>query len=344
MELEFWQAFLSGEIPIARSKEILKTLDSSRPISPQLANHPLLNASESQKISQCDIDCLSKLKDSNINVIEANDFPLPLQNAAGGPPAIFFKGDLAALSTPSVGIVGTRSATTYGRAVAKKFASRLAEVGVTIISGGAIGIDAASHEGALEVGGRSIAVMAGGLDMLYPAMHHNLFRRLEARGGLVSVYPFGSRAKSHRFLERNWIIAAMSLATLVIEAPTKSGALKTASDAIDLGRPVLVVPSGIENINFKGSHGLIRDGATLVDHPDQVLEAIDWRPPVVESQPVLFSPSGAKIILALETAPLRPEVLSERTGLSTSELLSELTLLEMEGKVIRGSGGYALVP
>lgn len=341
----FWQKILGAELSPIKAREIIAGLDPFTAINFEgLANHPLLTATESERMRLTEIGPLEKYKSSRLAVIDEENFPTSFQDAEGSPPAFFYDGDLDALHAPMVGIVGTRNATTYGRAVARKFSERLAESGVTIVSGGALGIDAASHEGALAVGGRTIAIMGSGLDQLYPAMHKGMFQRIAERGGLVSTYSFGSKPKSHRFLERNWIIAAMTLATIVIEAPQKSGALKTASDAAELGRPILVVPSNIENFNFRGSHGLIRDGATLIDHPDQVFEAISWYPatsPVSEKQ---ISEAANKIFTVLETSSQRVELIAQKTGLSTGDLLAELTMLELEGKVMRDAGGYALIP
>ena len=135
-------------------------------------------------------------------------------------------------------------------------------------------IDAAAHKGALAAGGRTAAVFAGGIDHIYPAIHGPLFQQITQSGCLVSQFAAGARPNDYKFLGRNVLIAALSRALIVVQAPTKSGALSTANSAADMGREVFVIPANIDSIEFRGSFNLIRDGATLVYHPDQVLEAI----------------------------------------------------------------------
>lgn len=254
-------------------------------------------------------------------------------------------GDPTCLERPTVGIVGTRNASVYGRAAAAKFAESFARQGLTVVSGGAIGIDAAAHEGALAGSGQTAAVLAGGLDRLYPAMHAGLFRRISSSGCLLSAYAFGTKPIGYRFLARNSLIAMLSQVLLVVEAPARSGALNTAHNAAELGRPVFVVPSTIDQLSFQGSHALIRDGATLIDSPDQIFEALEVQPTLnFSAEPAEINEVSQKILGAMSIEVKRMEVIALETGLSPDELLAELTFLEMDGRVIRGSGGYALVP
>lgn len=259
------------------------------------------------------------------------------------PPAIWTWGDISCGESPTIAVAGTRNASTYGKAVAQRFASSLAAAGVTIVSGGALGIDAAAHRGALEAGGKTIAVLITGVDRAYPREHVQLFGAIKDQGCLVSQFPLGTAkpAWDTRPLQRNQTIAALSQAVLIIEAPSKSGALTTAHAANELGRQVFVVPANIDNLNFKGSHALIRDGATLVDHPDQILEALHIEPPRLEAASTDLNESQRRILEVLSTTPLASEFIVERTGLDTSEVLSELTMLELEGLVMRDAGGYA---
>ncbi len=278
-------------------------------------------------------------------MLTRDHFPVQLESSPGAPPALMVMGNEACLSGPTVGIVGTRNASVYGRAAAAKFAEAFAKQGITVVSGGALGIDAAAHEGALVGGGQTAAVLAGGLDRLYPAMHAALFRRIASQGCLLSTFAFGTQPIGYRFLARNGTIAMLSQIILVVEAPARSGALNTAQNAADLGRPVFVVPSTIDQLSFQGSHALIRDGATLVDSPDQIFEALDLQPTLNFHQESTAITEVAKRILdALTVEVKRVEVISQATGLSPDELLAELTFLEMDGKVIREGGGYALVP
>lgn len=241
-----------------------------------------------------------------------------------------------------VGIVGTRSASVYGKAAASKFAEALALSGIVVVSGGAAGIDAAAHSGAIDAGGLTVAVLGTGVDRIFPAMHRDLFARVRSQGCLVSQFAVGSGALRYHFPARNGLIAMLCDALLVVEAPAKSGALITAGAAAELGKQVFVVPANITNTGFQGSHALIRDGATLVDHPDQVLEALNFGTVAVRGADDAANPVQEAIIKALSVHPMSSEQLIAQTGLDTTDLLSELTLLELEGRIGRESGLYAL--
>jgi DNA processing protein len=260
---------------------------------------------------------------------------------AAGLVTAFFEGDLASLARPRIGIVGTRAASSYGKSVAKRFGEAFALAGVTVVSGGALGIDAAAHEGALVAAGRTVAVLGGGLDRLYPNANVGLFVRLREQGGLLSGFAFGAAPDRFNFLKRNRLIAALSEAVVVIEAPERSGALSTLHAALEFGRPVFAVPGTIEKENFRGSHRAIREGrATLVDAPEQVLGALGLAAsPVPASEP--SSELGAQILASLTVEPQPLEKLAELAGIDAAELMSELTMLELDGLVVRDLGGYA---
>lgn len=278
-------------------------------------------------------------------VLERTEYPDTLAEAGQIPPAIFVRGDVAAMNAPTVAIVGTRAATTYGKAVAQKFAERLAGAGVTIISGGALGIDHAAHTGAIVAGGRTVAVMATGIDGIYPHGHQGLFNQIAERGCLVSQFACGVKPDRYRFLMRNELMAAMSDAVLVIEAPERSGSLRTAGAAADLNRMVFVVPANISYTNFRGSHALIRDGAMLVDHPDQILESLglDSEPEQLTDLSQLTE-AQVKIWAILGDEPLSSELIVAKTNLDAGDVLSELTILEVEGLIIRDGIGYSRRP
>ncbi len=282
------------------------------------------------------------LLEGGANIVEEADYPELLREANCAPPSLFYWGQ-PTLQTPNIAIVGTRSASTYGKACAQKFAEAFARAGVTVVSGGALGIDGAAHKGAMDGGGSTVAVLAGGVDNVYPSIHAGLFQQIRDKGCLLSQFPLGTRPNGYRFLARNVLIAALSTAVLVVEAPAKSGAIRTAEAASELGRDVFVVPANINALSFHGSFNLIRDGATLVDNPNQVLEAIGVKPAAPKAvQP--SSTAGEQILRTLSTAPLATEFIVEKSGLDTGTVLSELTLLELEGKVIRDGVGYALRP
>ncbi|SHL28817.1 DNA processing protein [Pseudonocardia thermophila] len=183
-------------------------------------------------------------------------------------------GDLAALSQLSVAVVGARAASGYGLHVAAELGAGMAAHRVTVVSGAALGIDGAAHRGALAGGGPSVAVLACGIDRAYPAAHEALLARIAAEGLVVSEYPPGSVPGRHRFLVRNRIIAALGTATVVVEAGLRSGARRTASDAVALGRPLMAVPGPVTSGVSAGCHRLIREGAQLVTRPEEVLEIV----------------------------------------------------------------------
>ncbi len=344
MTREFWQLLLAAEAPPARSRALIEGLGSfaGDPLE-AIRSSPLLTDIERKRLGYASMDALTRGVAQGVRVLEEADFPPMLAMAPNIPPALFVHGDIECLSKPTVAIVGTRSASTYGKACAQKFAEALARAGATIVSGGALGIDAAAHKGAIAVGGKTVAVLAGGVDNVYPAVHAGLFRQIRENGCIISQFAMGSKPSEYKFLVRNALAAALSQAVLVVEAPYRSGAIRTAHAAAELGRDVYVVPASIDQVNFGGSFNLIRDGATLVAHPDQLLEELDLEPSL-PLQVATASASGSAILRVLSVNPLATELIVERTGLDAADVLSELTMLELEGRVLRDQGGYALKP
>ena len=224
---------------------------------------------------------------NHIKTIARNDlqYPLLLNEIPNPPKKIYLLGNLPNQNSPHIAIVGTRKATTEGRLIAKKIAQKLAELGAIIVSGLAIGIDTAAHEGALAGNGKTIAVLACGLDTIYPRQNENLAQKiLETNGAIISEYPVGTPAYPDQFLARNRIVSGLSVATIVIEAPIDSGALVTARLAAEQGREVFVIPGPINHPNYRGSHKLIRDGARLVNSIEDILEdlgseVLNFNPP-----------------------------------------------------------------
>ncbi len=337
---EFWQFLLAAELPPAKSRGLIEGFGSSALSPSAYFRQPgLLGEKELQRIEAVRPDSLSKALAVGVQVVEERQYPCPLNQTINPPPALFLQGDFGVLEAPTIAIVGTRGASPYGKACAIKFAEAFARAGVTVVSGGALGIDGAAHKAALEAQGKTVAVLAGGIDMVYPAMHAGLFRQIRANGCLLSQFAVGSRPNPYKFLTRNGLIAAASRAVVVIECPERSGALNTANTANEMGRPVFVVPANITSETFRGSHALIRDGATLLDHPDQVLEVLG-----LESGPKKGLPKAtglaAKILAQLTTTPLAPEFIAERTGEEMATILAELTMLEIEGRVEKEAGGF----
>ncbi len=281
----------------------------------------------------------------------APGYPRRLAEIADPPLALWIDGarpDL--LEGPQVALVGSRNATRAGRDTAYGLAEYLSRAGLTITSGLAVGIDAAGHEGALAGPAGTIAVLGCGIDVVYPRHHAGLAERIRAAGVLVSEYPPGVPPNAHRFPERNRIIAGLAVGTLVVEAGRRSGALITARRAIEYGREVFAVPGSIHNPLARGCHGLIRQGAKLVEEGVDVLvelapqleQELNAPPPAAEAAPVsalLADPSYVNLLNNIDFDPVRVDEIEARCGLTTAELSSMLLMLELEGLVEALPGG-----
>lgn len=251
------------------------------------------------------------------------EYPAALRNIPHPPFGIYLRGIAAmtiANTTRTIAVVGTRRASPEGKRTARRFGRELAAAGWVIVSGLAFGIDAAAHEGALDAGGTTVAVLAGGLDTVYPHSHDALAQRILARGGmLISEYPPGEEPLGYRFIERNRIISGISRGTVIVEAPESSGALATARYAAEQDREVFVVPGSVSVNNFNGSHALIRQGAELVTSPDDILEAYG-----VDKKEAMAPRGGAASIE--ETLIL--QALAETSAATDVDKLIVLTKLE----------------
>lgn len=320
---------------VTKGREMLASLDPSSAWSEQLLGSYLLTEGEKRRLRAYQ----APESFAAIRFLSDEEYPEALTHSGAAPPFVGVSGDASCLKQPSIGIVGTRSATSYGRVCAKKFAEEFARHGVTVVSGGAVGIDAEVHQGALDAGGKTVAVLANGVDHVYPSANAALFEKIKANGCLVSQFALGTKPADYKFILRNQLIAALCHAVVVIQAPLKSGAIRTAGFAAEMGREVFVVPGPIDQFGFQGSHALIRDGATLVDHPMQVLEqlGIDFQS---IAAPQVTGPA-AQILSVLDSQAKPVEKIVELTGLTTSEVLSELTLLELDGNVLRDPGGFS---
>jgi len=218
-----------------------------------------------------------KLEKLNIQLalIESPEYPYLLKEIPLPPFGIYLIGSLDKINEPSLAIVGTRKATENGKELARAFAGAVSRAGINIVSGLALGIDSASHMGALESKGFTVAILGNGLDEIYPKTNEKLGKKiLESGGAIISEYPPGMPSLPHHFIQRNRIISGLSKGILVIEAPERSGALATARFAIDQNRDIFVIPGPISHPNFKGSNELIRQGATLVTKPEHIIEII----------------------------------------------------------------------
>jgi DNA processing protein len=246
---------------------------------------------------------------------------------------------------PAVALVGSRAASPTGIETSRALGRALGERGVCVVSGLALGVDAAAHEGALETGGPTVGVLGCGIDIVYPRANRGLFRRVEEGGALVSEYYLGEPPLAWRFPARNRIIAGLCDTVVVVEAPQKSGALITARHAADCGRDVWAVPGPLAAPECRGSNRLLADGAGVLWDIREFVEAYsagaeraagaDEPPPVPDSLPE----GEAAVLSGVGFKPTGVDVISDRSGLETRLVLSALALLELKGYVARGPGG-----
>jgi DNA processing protein len=250
-------------------------------------------------------------------------------------------GTLAGLALPCVAIVGTRAATPYGRRLANAFARDLGRAGCCIVSGLALGIDAAAHEGALEAGASTVGVLGSGHLQLFPRRNLALAERMLAKGAVLSPFPPRQCAEPWHFLARNAIVAALADAVVVIEAPARSGALNTASWAAPR-IPVLAVPGDVDRAHVAGCHALIRDGAILARSAVDVLEVLRMHAPSPRA-PIERDGNAGELLRALFAGESDLDTLVATTGIAPAQALAELAMLELEGVVERrGAARFAL--
>lgn len=281
-----------------------------------------------------------------VMVLGDADYPALLLNAADPPLLLYLHGRSALLQQRALAIVGSRRPTAQGRDHARRFAGAVAAQGWTIVSGLAAGVDGAAHEGALAAGGSTIAVIGTGIDRVYPASHQALARRIAEAGLIVSELALGTPPLAQNFPQRNRIIAGLAQGTLVVEAALRSGSLITARLASEAGREVMAIPGSILAPQSAGCHALIRQGAALVDSPEQVLEELGALPPL----PALPAPDAADeldmpaapddaVLQALGHDPLSLDALIDRCGWPAPALSAHLLTLELDGLVARLPGG-----
>ena len=277
---------------------------------------------------------------ASILAFGSESYPALLAAIHDPPAALWLRGDATALGEPAVAIVGSRAASHYAREAASRLAFDLARRGLVIVSGMARGVDGAAHEGALEGGGRTVAVLGSGVDVPYPAEHSTLLERIASAGAVVSEFPPGTGPLPHHFPMRNRIISGLSRAVVVIEAGEKSGSLITARCALEQGREVMAVPGNALSGLNRGAHALLKDGAKLVEGADDILEELRTLP--MASTGVADCKLLVHNGLILDLQPGETYALDDlvaMVGLSASELLPRLLELELEGRLTRLPGG-----
>jgi len=271
-------------------------------------------------------------------------YPAGLRDLDDPPPCLFAAGDVSLLGADSVAIVGSRSAPEAALLEAESLAARLAGCGVCVVSGFAVGVDAAAHRGALR-SGTTIAVLGCGIDINYPREQSELRAEVAARGLLVTELPIGAHPRTWTFPQRNRIIAALSLATIVVGARRRSGALLTAQSAKVLNRPVGVLPGDARDPSHRGALDLLGAGAALIESAEDVLRLIGRPPssagaaPPGPPAPRDLSPDEDRVLRALRGDPELLETISERAGLSTAATAGALVMLEVKGVARRHAGG-----
>lgn len=257
-------------------------------------------------------------------------YPIELLDLRHPPSELYAMGNPAGLAHPRVAIVGTRASTAYGERITRSLTRTLARAGVTVISGMARGIDGAAHRTALEEGGNTVAVLGTGIDVPYPVGHRQLHRVIAERGLVVSENPPGMRAHEGAFPKRNRIIAALAPVTIVIEAGFRSGALNTASQALELGRVVAAVPGPIDSEQSRGSNQLLRDGAVLIAAPEDALALLGVSAPKDTGEaPRVLPDTEQKVWDALKGGLTEMDSLPAATGLTMAECLAAVTSLEI---------------
>ncbi len=272
-------------------------------------------------------------------------YPARLKEIYDPPPVIYVRGTLATEDEWAIAVVGTRRASVYGREATDRIVCSLASNGITIVSGLARGIDSVAHRAALDVGGRTIAVQACGLDMVYPADHLKLAQSITERGALISEFPLGSRPKSENFPRRNRIMSGLSLGVLVVEAGETSGALITARLALEQNREVFAVPGSILSPTSRGTNRLIQEGAKLVSDAEDILEELNLTTATQQLEMrIVFQVDDTERLLLkhLSAEPTHIDDIGRRSGLPISTVSSNLAMMELKG-MVRQVGGMNYV-
>jgi len=336
--------FGSAEAVVTAAASDLRAV---RGIGPKLTRN-LVTARQEIDLEAALADC--ERNDVQLVVESETGYPELLASLPDPPGLLFVRGRLEPVDGMAIAIVGTRHASQYGLAQAQRLASGLARAGFTIVSGLARGIDAAAHRGALQAGGRTLAVLGSGVLNIYPPEHAELAEQVRARGALVSENPPRSPPLSGAFPQRNRIISGLSLGVIVVEASERSGALITARHATEQGREVFAVPGRVDSRTSRGCHKLIRDGARLVETVDDVLEELgplvvptpvrghEESPPIRHPAELQLNEPEQKVLAAIGDDPLTIDDVTAACGLPVQNVLATLSALEMR-RLVRRLGG-----
>ncbi|WP_238376406.1 DNA-processing protein DprA [Marinagarivorans algicola] len=341
------------EVPPATLKGLLheQARECLLALQKQGESHPLLQVVRKN---------IAWLHERNIHIVHIDNeyYPSLLREVKRAPLLMYVWGDPTLLNLPQIAIVGSRSPTTGGRTNAITFSRGLAEAGFTITSGLALGVDVAAHQGALQAKGRTLAILGTGIDQIYPARHVHIAEDIVAAGGaVVSEFPLGTGPLPSNFPQRNRIISGLSCGVLVVEAAVKSGSLITARYALQQDREVFAIPGSIQNPLSKGCHALIKEGAKLVECPEDVVEELQGilafkhtelvekhvQAPISRDVGGEHSSDEERILTYLGYDPVSFDALAEGTALPTGELMARLMTMEIKGLVTNMGHGYARV-
>jgi DNA processing protein len=328
--------------PIAKLKE---TTGISKVIAEEI-----INFNDWDKVKK-ELELLDKNK---VNIITYHDelYPRRLLDVYDRPPYIYVRGNLNS-GDINIAMVGSRQASAYGKYTTERISRELAMRGVTVVSGMARGIDSAAHRGALTAHGRTVAVLGSGLDVIYPPENRKLFEDIIQSGAVISEYPLGTPPRSSNFPARNRIISGMAYGVVIVEAGEKSGSLITARLALEQGREVFAVPGSIDSAGSRGTNKLIKQGAKLIENTDDILEEI--LPQIERISKPAFKPdteedtgeyaktlSGTdrRIIDFVSRGSIHIDDLISSTGLSSADILSALTAMELKGVIQQHPGKF----
>lgn len=344
---QFWLGFsLVPEIGPKRLSHLLNrfgdlasawTASEAQLCAAGLDRQPLANLLQTRRRLDLDAE-MRKVEKAGARFITLvdEDYPALLKTVPDAPAVLYIRGELTPDDSRALSIVGTRRATSYGRDAAYHFAKSLAAQDVTIISGLAHGVDSAAHRGALDGGGRTLAVLGCGIDRVYPADNQRLAADITHNGALITEFPIGVPPEASNFPRRNRIISGLALGVLVVEAPEKSGALITTTTAAEQGREVFAVPGNVFNPMSSGTNRLIQDGAKLVMTVDDILEELNIAHGTVQTSAAArqIAPANEaehRLLLHLGADPIHVDDLTRLSGLPVAVVSSTLTILELKG-------------
>lgn len=287
------------------------------------------------------VELTNKINSQNFGIITVLDenYPERLKYIYDKPIVLYTKGNYKEEDNLAIGIVGSRKATAYGKWACEKFTKELVSMGVTIVSGLALGIDSVAHKSAIEAGGRTIGVLGNGIDITYPKKNCTLYNEVAKNGIVVTEFPIGTQPFSYNFPQRNRIISGLSMGVIVIEAKEKSGSLITAHLALDQGKEVFALPGNINSIYSGGTNRLIKDGAIpLLDIDDIMEEIYDLQAYMEEKKResvdyLSLSETESNIIKIIEIEPTHCDTIAMKTGMDISSIMSILTILELKGLI-----------